>query len=157
MITIQEFQQQHANSIGINGILANITNVITCEQGMVIELNFINRLGMIDKSKLKLDYHNPNNCVRRDQRGNLHDFYTQNNTSYVFYNSRISAETLVLLGTYFLNGMVPFDNLQGYCADCLDGSGTKKQRDITGLPFNIHPSNLELVTREENLRRGMHF
>lgn len=156
MITIRDFRQLHINSIGVDGILANITNVITCKQGMIIELNFVNRLGMMDKSKLKLDYHNPNNCVRRDQRGNLHDFYTQNNTSYVFYNSRISAETLVLLGTYFLNGMVPFDNLQGYCADCLDGSGTKKARDKYGLKFNISPTNLELVTKYENLKRNQH-
>lgn len=156
MITIRDFRQLHINSIGVDGILANITDVQVCNKGMLIELNFTNRLGMVDKSKLKINYHVPEDCSRIDEKGRVHNFHNQNNLSYVIYNRRIAAETLVLLGLMFLNGYVPFDSLQNYCADVLDGSGTKKARDKYGLKFNISPTNLELVTKYENLKRNQH-
>lgn len=153
---INMWQQLNKNSKGIDYVLANITNVETCSLGMVIDIRFKNRLGKTDKSRLVISYDNPDGCYRIAENGKIHPFYTDNNTTYVIDNTRMSAETLVLLGQIFLSGTVLRNSFQGMCADVIDGSGTKKAREAFGLKYNIRPSNLQMTTKIDNFKKGQH-
>lgn len=153
---ITNWQKINKNSKGIDYVLANIQNVETCSSGMVIDIKFKNRLGKTDNSRLVISYDNPDGCYRIAQNGKIHPFYVDNNTTYVIDNTRLSAETLVLLGQIFLSGTVLRNSFQGMCADVIDGSGTKKAREAYGLKYNIRPHNLRMTSRIENFIKGQH-
>lgn len=153
---VQKWQEQHKDSKGIDYVLANITQVQTCEKGMVLDINFRNRTGKIDKSRFVINYTDPDGSYRIAEDGKIHPFHTPNNTQYVLDNTRLSAETLVLLGQVFLSGIVLRDSFKGMCADVIDGSGTKKARAAYGLKYNIRPHNLRMTSRIENFIKGQH-
>ena len=154
---IEQWQEIHKDDIGINGILANIQECIIKDDGLAFRLRFTNRTGMQDDSKFYISFYDPYGSFRISEDGKKHPFHVQNNTSYIIYNRRFAAETLVQLCCIYMSRIILRDSFEGLCADVIDGSGTLKGREATGRSYNIHPSNLRMTTHIDNLRKGQHI
>lgn len=161
-VTFEEFRELHKEDNGIDGLLANIKNVVIGEDHMILHLDF--KTGAHSKkyeSYIYIDFFDPYGSARiRADDGKIFKFAVQNNTTTIFGGVRLSAETIVNCGLLWMNAIHNGEKLlisyKNYCSDVIDGSGTLKSRIRYNRPFNISTSNIQLVLKSENSRRSSH-
>lgn len=137
-------------------ILESIIGVEEHKDHMEIKMKWASTIS--SKSKivdLHINYFDEDDCYKITKTGKIHRFTINNGNIAIHYrDSKISAETFVYLAHAWKNNIEI--ETYGMCADVKDGSGTNKAREKHNLMFNIHPDNIQWVSRTQNLINGQH-
>lgn len=166
-VELSTFVDMHKDDTGIDGIISNIREVQWFSDKVVMLLDFASGKNAKSSSLvgLNLDFYDPNGSykVKKGADGlhvsKLDDTWTHN-VRIVYKGSSIAVETFVFAAAIWefasKTGMRLLTTYKNKCADVLDASGSKASRNRYKLSYNIAPSNLELVFRNENSVRNSH-
>lgn len=167
VVELSNFVEMHKDEAGLDGIISNIHEVNWFTDKVVILLDFASGKNAKGSSLigLNIQYFDPNGSYKVKKGANglhvskLDDTWTHN-VRIVYRGSSIAVETFVLAAAIWelaaKTGMGLLPTYKNMCADVLDASGSKASRNRYKLRYNIAPSNLELVLRNENSSRNSH-
>lgn len=163
-IEFESFCAKHKMNTGIDGIISSIQEVNWFKDHLTIKMDFATSKNAVARDHmLYISYKDIDGSFAAHigcNKNIIRSYFNCRNTNncrLVFRGSSISAETFIIAAAiWWMHPENIRDTFADMCADVLDGSGSKKSRSRYGLSFNIHPDNLELVTKGENSSRSSH-